>query len=146
MKKFYRLEVEVSLDEANEQKAIQVARNHYQAIGGTQECRDDDGDELREVPAEEFIAEPIDAIMMLLHGDPLCAQAGIEVGCLTCSESELGEPCMKTESIGPVTRGARRAKCTGRSAAGQGVRRNRRNVEQNQSRNTWFPANILFPS
>jgi hypothetical protein len=88
---------------------------------------------LREVPAEEFIAEPIDAIMMLLHGDPLCAQAGVEVGCLTCGESELGEPCMKTESTGPVTRGARRAKCTGRSAAGQGVRRNRRNAEQNHS-------------
>ena len=129
MKKCYKLEVEVSLDEADEQKAIQVARNHYQAIGGAQECGDDDGDQLREVPAEEFIAEPIDAIMMLLHGDPLCDQAGIEVDCLTCSEPELRESSIKTESSGPVTQGARRAKCSGRSAAGQGVRRNRRKAE-----------------
>ena len=135
MKKFYKLEVEVSLDEADEQKAIQVARNHYQGIGGAQECGDDDGDPLREVPAEEFIAEPIDAIMLLLHGDPLCDQAGIEVDCLTCSEPELGESCMKTESSGSVTQGARRAKCTGRSAAGQRVRRNRREAEQSHSRN-----------
>src|SRR6516165_3875447 len=135
MKKFYKLEVEVSLDEEDEQKAIQVARNHYEAIGCAQECCDDDGDQLRDVPAEEFIAEPIDAIMMLLHGDPLCDQAGIEVDCLTCSEPELGESCMKTESIGPVTQGARRAKCTGRSAAVQGLRRNRREAEQNHSRN-----------
>ena len=33
------LEVEVSLDVAEEQKAIQVARNHYQAIGGAQVLR-----------------------------------------------------------------------------------------------------------
>ena len=130
MKKFYRLEVEVSLDDADEQKAIRVARDHYQAIGGAQECsEDDDDDELREVPAEEFIAEPIDAIMMLLHGDPLCGEAGIEVGCLTCSESELRESCMKAGSTGPVTQGAQRAKRIGRSAAGQGVRRNRRNAQ-----------------
>jgi len=134
MKKLYSVEVEVSLDETDEQRAIQVARNHYQAIGGARKCADDDDDELREVPPEEFIAEPIDAIVMLLHGDPLCSQAGIEVGCLTCSESELGDSCLRTESTGPVTQGARGAKRTGRSAAGQGVRRNQRRAEQNHSR------------
>jgi hypothetical protein len=133
MKKFYKLEVEVSLDEDDEQKAIQVARNHYRAIGGAQGCGDDDADELREVPAEEFIAEPIDAIMMLLHGDPLCDQAGIEVDCLTCSEPEHGESWTKTEPSGPVTQGARSA--LGGAAADQGVRRNRREAEQKYSRN-----------
>jgi hypothetical protein len=34
MRKTYTLEIKLTLDEADEQKAIRVAREHYRATGG----------------------------------------------------------------------------------------------------------------
>lgn len=91
MKKTYKLELEVTLDEVDEQKAMQVARGRYLATGCAKAPLDDNGQIWREISAEEGVADAIDAIMELVGSDALCEQAGIEVVSMSCDEPKLGE-------------------------------------------------------
>jgi hypothetical protein len=117
MRKTYKLELDVTLDEADERMAVQVAREHYRATGGAQVPLDDDGERWREIPAEEFVADPLDAIMVLLHGDPLCDQAGIQVNTMPCTEAEIEDSCVKAGENGPAVPDLQMSESTAPNAA-----------------------------
>ena len=77
--KTYKLELEVALDEADEQKIIAAARDHYHATGHAQAPVGADGQTWRNISAEEAIPDAVEAIMELIGGDATLEEAGIEV-------------------------------------------------------------------
>ncbi len=100
MRKTYKLELEVTLDEVDEQKAIQVARDHYRATGGAKAPVDNSGETWREISAEEAVPDAIEAIMELIGRDALSEQAGIEVVTVSCDEPKLGESSLERGETG----------------------------------------------
>ena len=64
MKKTYTVELEVTLDDALESQAIEVARD-YRKTGGTQEPVGKGGRRLKQIPAEGFVSDAREAIMEL---------------------------------------------------------------------------------
>ena len=86
MKKTYRLELEIALDEEDEQKAIDIVRRRYETSGGTSAPLDDGT--MRDVPAEEAVADAVDAIMELFQANDLLEEAGFEIKGISCGEPE----------------------------------------------------------
>ena len=86
MRKVYKLELEVTLEEAEEQKAIQAARNHFLARGGGKTPVDSKGETWRDIPAEEACSDVVDAIIELTGDNVELEEAGIEVVSLSCVE------------------------------------------------------------
>jgi len=146
MRKTYEPKPEVTLDEADVQKAIQVAQRHYRATGGAQLPLDDDGKTWREIPAEEFVADEIDAIMELLHGDGLCEQAGIEVVSISCTGAGHGEASVKDRESGDATHRKRRlSEGNVRNAVSQGTSKSVLYTRENQRSARWFIASLFLP-
>jgi hypothetical protein len=88
MRKVYKLELEVTLEEAEEQKVIQAARDHFLARGGARAPVDSAGETWRDIPAEEALPDVVGAIMELAGDDAELEEAGIEVVSLSCGESK----------------------------------------------------------
>jgi len=65
MKKTYTVELEVTLDDALESQAIEVARDYYRKTGGAREPVGKSGPRLKEIPAEGFVSDAREAIMEL---------------------------------------------------------------------------------
>ena len=86
MRKVYKLELEVTLEEAEERKAIQAARDHFLARGGARTPVDSKGETWRDIPAEEACSDVVDAIMELIGDNAELEEAGIEVVSLSCVE------------------------------------------------------------
>src|SRR5437016_11637851 len=91
MTKTNKLEVEVTLDESVEQRAIQVARQHYREVGQATVPLNDKGDRWRDVPAEEFIPDAEAAIMELIGANDLLEKAGAEVTAVSGLEPQREE-------------------------------------------------------
>jgi hypothetical protein len=88
MKKTYRVELEVTVDEALESQAIEVARVYYRKTAGAEQPIGKSGPHHREVPAEEFIADARDAIIELADANDWFKKAGVEVVSVSCREPE----------------------------------------------------------
>jgi hypothetical protein len=88
MKKTYKLELEIALDEAAESEAIEVAREYYRKLGRAQEAVGKSGRRLREIPAEDFVSDAREAIMELADANDWFKKAGIEVMGVSCGEPE----------------------------------------------------------
>lgn len=88
MKKKYTLVLEVDLEEADEQNAIQVARSHYRQAGpGTTPVNWNARIwKWRRITAEEFIPDVEVAIMELIDANALLDDAGIEVTSVSCGK------------------------------------------------------------
>lgn len=102
MKKTYRLELEVTLDEDNESKAIQIARDYYRMTGGAGEPVGKRGQRLRPIPAEEFVSDVSEALMELADANDLFKKAGIEIVGVSCSEA-VGEESTVKGQTGALT-------------------------------------------
>jgi len=118
MKRTIKLEVEVTLDESAEHRAIQVARKHYREVGRATAPLDDKGDRWREIPAEEFIPDAEAAIMELIGANDLLEKAGVEVTAVSgpepqgeeLSSQEASEPGLQDDaSLAGQARGASEA-------------------------------------
>jgi hypothetical protein len=103
MKTVYKLEVEVTLEEADEQKAIQVARDHYGARGGAKAPVDETSQIWRDIPAEEAVPDAIQAIMDLISDNAGLDDSGIEVISVSCVEPKSkdahSECCTSTAKV-----------------------------------------------
>jgi len=77
----YKVEIEVTIED--EQQAIRVARKLYAEGAGATEPVDDNSEEERLIPPEEYIDDIEAALLDLVHSNPLLEQAGIEVTGLT---------------------------------------------------------------
>jgi hypothetical protein len=88
MKKTYKVELEVTLDEAAENQAIEVAREYYRKMGGAQEPLGKSGRRLKEIPAEDFVSDAREAMMELADANNWFKKAGIEVVRVSCGEPE----------------------------------------------------------
>jgi len=91
MRKTITLEVEVTVDESVEQGAIQVAREHYEKVGGSRVPVDHKGERWRDVPPDEFIPDTVSAMMELVAANALLEEAGVEVTRVSAREGGRGE-------------------------------------------------------
>lgn len=89
MKKTYKVELEITLDETLESQAIQVARDYYQSSGGAQEPLGKSGRRVREIRLDEFVSNAQDAIRELAPANEWFKKAGIEVVGVSCGEPEV---------------------------------------------------------
>jgi hypothetical protein len=90
MKKTYKLELEVALDEADEQKIIAAARLHFHSTGHAEAPVGQDGQTWREVSAEEAVPDTVEAIIELICGDAILEDAGVELVSVSCNEAKSG--------------------------------------------------------
>jgi len=88
MTKVYRVEIEVTLDETNEHNAIRIARDHYLEVGGAEEAIENQNGCLKTISAEEFVSDPLWAIVTLVNANPLLERAGVDVTEVSCHEAE----------------------------------------------------------
>ena len=88
MKKTYTVELEVTLDDALESQAIEVARDYYRKTGGAREPVGKSGRRLKEIPAEGFVSGAREAIMELADANDFFKKAGVEVVGVSCGEPE----------------------------------------------------------
>lgn len=88
MKKTYRLVLEVSLNEADEQNAVRVARSHFRRTGpaSTPVNWNRIGGKWRRMTAEEWIPDAQKAIIELIDANDLLDEAGIELTSVLCGE------------------------------------------------------------
>jgi hypothetical protein len=88
MRKKYRLELEIGLDESDVQRAIQIARSHFRKAGpaSTPVNWNRINGKWRRITAEEFIPDGEIAIMELIDANDLLDAAGIEVTSVSCVE------------------------------------------------------------
>jgi hypothetical protein len=88
MRKKYRLELEIGLDESDVQRAIQIARSHFRRTGpaSTPVNWNRINGKWRRITAEEFIPDGEIAIMELIDANDLLDAAGIEVTSVSCVE------------------------------------------------------------
>ena len=70
------LEIAVSVDESVEQRAIQVAREHYSKAGGSRVRLDHKGERWREALPEEFIPDTVSAMIELIGANHLLEFCG----------------------------------------------------------------------
>lgn len=104
MRKVYKLELEVTLEEAEERKAIQAARDHFIARGGARAPVDSKAETWRDIPAEEACSDVVDAIMELTGDNGELEEAGIEVISLSCVEpksKDVRPECDENEAEAP---------------------------------------------
>jgi hypothetical protein len=90
MKKTYKVELEVALDEADEQKVIAAARVHFHSTGHAEAPVGEDGQTWRELAAEEVVPDTVEAIIELIGADATLEDAGIELLTVSCNESKSG--------------------------------------------------------
>jgi len=109
MKKTYKLELEIELDDADEQKVIATARVHYRATGHAEAPVGDDGQVWRDISAEEAVPDAVEAIVELIRGDSRLEDVGIKVISVSCNEPKSGEACQdcdenrtEAQSLGAV--------------------------------------------
>jgi hypothetical protein len=103
MAKTIKLEVEVTLDETGEQRAIQVARAHYGRGAKATEPLDDKNEWWREIPSEEFIPDAEAAIMELIGANVPLETAGAEVTAVSVREpSRQGSGLQETSKPVPT--------------------------------------------
>ena len=81
------LEVEVSLEDADEDHAIHVAREHYREGQAAEVPLDENGQWRRKIPLEEFVPDAVSAITELVGANDLLERAGIEVTAVSGRES-----------------------------------------------------------
>lgn len=86
MSKHYKLEIGVTI--GGEGQVIELARKIYADGPGASEPVNDNSEEERTVPPEEFIADIEDALMELVQSNPLLEQAGVEVDELSVQKSD----------------------------------------------------------
>ncbi|MBZ5562730.1 MAG: hypothetical protein LAP13_09945 [Acidobacteriia bacterium] len=91
MRKTITLEIAVSVDESVEQRAIQVAREHYSKAGGSRVRLDHKGERWREALPEEFIPDTVSAMIELIGANHLLEDAGVEVTAVSAREGGRGE-------------------------------------------------------
>jgi hypothetical protein len=85
MKKRYRLELDVVLDDVDESKAIQIARKQYQDAGSAEQLLGEHARRDRAAPPEEFVCDDArEAIMELVTANDLLRKAGITVAGVNC--------------------------------------------------------------
>jgi hypothetical protein len=91
MRKTYRLELEVDLEEFDFQKAIEIARNHFRKAGpaSTPVNWKRMGGKWRRITAEELIPDEEIAIMELIDTNDLLDAAGFEATSVSCVEVRL---------------------------------------------------------
>jgi hypothetical protein len=77
----YKLEIEVVVEEKDEPRAIEVARECFRSNGGARGLLRGNrgGEEMSDIRPEEFINDVESALMELLEENPLFKRAGIEV-------------------------------------------------------------------
>lgn len=98
MRKSFKLEIEVEVDESDVAKLIDSARSCYKRNGGATEYPD--GELPRDIPAEEAIQAAEDALLELVQANPLLESAGAEVVSLSYALSERdAENATVVESI-----------------------------------------------
>jgi hypothetical protein len=88
MTKKYKLEVEVVLEEADENQAIQIARERYREVGTAEAPVDRRRQRWRKVAPEEWVQDATAAIMELIDANHLFEKAGIKVVAVSCAEPE----------------------------------------------------------
>jgi hypothetical protein len=97
VKKEYKIELTVVVDDANRQSLIDVARRCLSPEGVV--TVDDDRGETR-IPPAECIGTVDEALVKLIYGHPAFEEAGVEVRELLCTEEESA-----TEFHEPIFRG-----------------------------------------
>jgi len=103
MTKKYKLEVEVALEDADEGKAIQIAREHYRELGAAAEAPvDPRGHRWKKVAPEEWVQDAPAAIMELVDANHMFEKAGIQIVGVACADSKP-EQSGRDESAGPIT-------------------------------------------
>ena len=100
MRKTYRLELEVDLDESNVQSAIQIARSQFRKAGpaSTPVNWSRMGGKWRRITAEEFIPDEGIAIMEIIDTNDLLDAAGIEVTSVSCVEVKPEKTVLRESS------------------------------------------------
>jgi hypothetical protein len=88
MKKRYKVELELVLDEENEAKVIDAARRAYLESGEAVQVSDDGDGSLREPSAEEFIDDALRAVMELVEINPFFKELGVEVDGIICTDPD----------------------------------------------------------
>jgi hypothetical protein len=86
MKRLFKIELEVVVDDVNEEQVIQLARDQYQSDGCASEPICDGSEVLREIPPDEGIPDLMSAIMELIGSQSLLAKADIDVSDVACRE------------------------------------------------------------
>jgi hypothetical protein len=86
MKKIFRVEIELEVEEIHQQSVILAARSSYREGGGAEEPVNDRSDDCRCISAEEFIPDTIGALMELVLDNPVLHKAGINVVEASCHE------------------------------------------------------------
>jgi len=86
MAKTMKLEVEVTRRDGGEERAIQVAREHYSRGAKATAPLDDKSERWREIPSEEFIPDAAAAMMELIGANVLLETAGAEVTAVSVRE------------------------------------------------------------
>jgi hypothetical protein len=109
MKKTYRVELELTLDETLESQAIQVARDYHSKSGGVEGPISKKGNRMRKISAEEFVSDAQDAIMELADGNEWFKKAGIEVVGVSCGKAEVGEAEQEARGSAAPQQGAKNA-------------------------------------
>jgi len=111
MRKKYRLELEIGLDESDVQMAIQIARSHFRKTGpaSTPVNWNRINGKWRRITAEEFIPDGEIEIMELIEANDLLDAAGIEVTSVSCVEVRpektiLEESSDSKKPLAPVIR------------------------------------------
>jgi len=90
MKKTYKLDLEVALDDADEQKIIAAARLHFRSTGHAEAPVGEDGQTWRDISAEEVVPDTVEAIIELVCGNAALDDPGIELVSVSCNESKSG--------------------------------------------------------
>jgi hypothetical protein len=77
----YKLEIEIVVQEKNEARTIEFARECFRLHGGARELVDGKRgkEEMRDIQPEDFIDDVEAALMELLEQNPLLKKAGVEV-------------------------------------------------------------------
>lgn len=79
MNRAFKIELEVVVDDMNEGRVIQLAREQYRSNGGASEPVFEGSEALRPIPPEEGIPDLLSAIMELTGAEGSLAKDGIEV-------------------------------------------------------------------
>lgn len=92
MKKEYKIELTVVIDDANQQSLVDVARRCLQPEGVIAiNAR---------TPPSECIETVDDALTALIYDHPAFEEAGVEVRELSCTEAESAPSSMDESSVG----------------------------------------------
>ena len=79
MKKTYKLEVELALDDQDEARVIELARENFRKSASPAVIVWSDGSPGRELSTEESVANTADALIELVGANAILEEAGVEV-------------------------------------------------------------------